>query len=145
MSFVRRSFAAVSGLFLLQLTLLGSGTLCAPHHPAMQNGEAMSTMRQTMDAGRQMPADAGMAVNADDNGAPMSPADCNGSGQEHDGCRLPYAPGQCSSMTTCNITASPAAMIASANSLRTVALEYTSPTLAHAGPTFAPELPPPRA
>ena len=40
MSFVRRSFVALTGLFLLQLTLLGSGTLCAVQRGANDNVSA---------------------------------------------------------------------------------------------------------
>ena len=41
-----------------------------------------------------------------DASGPRSPQDCGGWGQ-HDACGLPWAPGQCSSMTTCDVSAMP--------------------------------------
>ena len=143
MSLARRSFAALSGLFLLQLMLLGSGTLCATHHDlaraAMPN-HAMALAGMT----HQTSSHASALTNAGESNTPMSPVDCNGTGG-HDGCRLPFAPGQCSSVTTCDVSATPAAAIAVTAYSHGVTLELPSPALGHSGPTFAPELPPPRA
>jgi len=61
-----------------------------------------------------------------------------------DGCGVPWAPGQCLSMTACAMSATPAARSVESLTIRDV-LELPSPALLHSGPTFAPELPPPRA
>lgn len=143
MSLVRRSVAALSGLFLLQLMLLGSGTLCAMHHSLARAGAANHAM-ELADMAHQARAHESAVTTADEPNIPMSPMDCNGSGS-HDDCRLPFAPGQCSSVTTCDVSATPAAAIAMPVYAYTAALEVASPAFAHSGPTFAPELPPPRA
>ena len=92
----------------------------------------------------QTASDEVRVANADDHGAPMSPVHCAGTGH-NDGCRLPFAPGQCSSMSACDISATPVGTIAASTYLHTIALELPSLALEHSGPTFAPELPPPRA
>lgn len=140
MPFVRRSFAGLSGLFLLQLLLLGSGTLCAMHDALTGDGASPRTM-QMVGMGHQTGSHASVASGADDSSAPTGPVGCTGG---RDGCGLPFAPGQCSSMTTCGISAKPAAAIAATVYVSIVAPELPSPSLGHAGPTFAPELPPPR-
>ena len=124
MSLVRRSLGALAGLSLLQLTLLGSGTLCALRHGGANSDTGVHAMRGM----------AGMVAE--------SPADC---GSQHDGCGLPWAPGQCSSMTTCQMSANPAASGVASVTMRVVALDLPSAALIHSGPTFAPDLPPPRA
>lgn len=143
MSLVRRAFAALSGLFLLQLMLLGSGTLCAMHHSLASVGAANHAMALAGVA-HQNGAHESVVASAGEPNTPMSPMDCNGSGS-HDDCRLPFAPGQCSSVTTCDVSATPAAAIAAPLYAHAVAREPASPAFAHSGPTFAPELPPPRA
>lgn len=142
MRFLRRSFAALFALLLLQLTLLGSGTLCAKHHGVggshvdarVANG--MTTMSAADLASSSVVMSAG--------NPPVSPEDCGGLGS-HDGCGLPWAPGQCSSMTACDVSlAVPASDVAPIiGPIGTVAL--LSSMLMASGPTFAPELPPPRA
>lgn len=143
MPLVRRSFAALSGLFLLQLMLLGSGTLCATHHGLARPGATNHAMAMG-DLAHQTRSHESLVTKAGESSTPMSPADCGGSGG-HDGCRLPFAPGSCSSVTTCDVTATPAAAIGAAAYVEVVALEVPPPALGHSGPTFAPELPPPRA
>jgi hypothetical protein len=140
MSFARRSSAAVSGLFLLQLMLLGSGTLCATHHGLARSGAPGHTM---VGMAHEMSSDQSAVLNAGESGTPMSPVDRDGGG-DHDGCRLPFAPGQCSSMTSCDVRATPAATIGTAAYVHLAALALPAPALEHSGPTFAPELPPPR-
>ena len=145
MPLVRRSFAALSVLFLLQLMLLGSGTLCATHHGLARTGAQDHAMAMAGTAHQGSPHESALAM-ADESGSPMSPADCgNGGSGGHDGCRLPFAPGPCSSVTTCDVTATPAAAIGAAAYVQVAALEVPPPALGHSGPTFAPELPPPRA
>lgn len=143
MPLLHRFVAALSSLLLLQFLALGSGTLCAIQH-SMTRASTAHSMHHMSAAGRSdMSVMASMTVTTAAE-APVNPADCNGSGQ-HDGCGLPFAPGQCSSMTTCAISAMPAVMDVSSADVGTVVLELSSPTLEHSGPTFAPELPPPRA
>lgn len=145
MPFVRRSLAALSGIFLLQLTLLGSGTLCAVHVSATENDASARAMHQMVGMSATesatQPNAVAMTTNASD---PTNPVDCNGP-RQHGGCRLPFAPGQCSSMTACDVSATPAAMVARIALTRAIAPALSAPALAHSGPTFAPELPPPRA
>ena len=142
MSFVHRSFAALSGLFLLQLSLLGTGTLCALHPSEARNDAGLHAMHEM--AGMRSAVMTLTSVAAiSDADAPMSPADCGGMGNQ-DGCGVPWAPGQCLSMTACAMSATPAARSVESLTIRDV-LELPSPALLHSGPTFAPELPPPRA
>lgn len=142
MSFVRRFLAALSGLFLLQLSLLGSGTLCAIHHGAARDDAGVHTMHAMsgMRAGLATRASVSAMHDAD---RPMSPADCGGMG-EHGGCRLPWAPGRCS-MTACDVSATPAASIVASVTISVMTFELPTPAFFHPGPIFAPELPPPRA
>jgi hypothetical protein len=138
MSLVRRSFAAISALLLLQLMLLGSGTLCVMHDARTSDATMMAGM-----AGQKGSHETGVSQsNVSD--VPMSPADCRGGGDQG-GCRLPFAPGQCSSMTTCTISATAAATIAPSETRKPGVLAVPLYALGHRGPTFAPELPPPRA
>lgn len=141
MSFARRSLAALAGLFLLQLTLLGSGTLCAMRHvdaPSDARAHAMHDMGGMSAASPQRTG----AISASD--ASGSPVDCGGPAQGN-GCRLPWAPGQCSSMTTCGMSATLGASIVVATTPAIAAPALSSPAGMKSGPTFAPELPPPRA
>lgn len=142
MPLVRRSFAALSGLFLMQLMLLGSGTLCALHH-GLAGASAVNHAIAISGMAHQTGSHESLVTKAGESSTPMSPVDCGGSGG-HDDCRLPFAPGQCSSVTTCDVSATPAAAIAAPAYVHVVALELPSPALGHSGPTFAPELPPPR-
>lgn len=143
MSFASRSFATLSGLLLLQLMLLGSGTLCTMHGGEGADGTTGNAMTMARMA-HQTSSHGSSVASSDDDNSPMSPADCNRPG-DHDGCRLPFAPGQCSSMTACDISATLAETVGMSAYVRTNALAVPSQALTHAGPTFAPELPPPRA
>jgi hypothetical protein len=143
MSVVHRSFAALCGLLLLQLSLPGSGTLCTMHHSAARNDADAHGMHEMTGMGSARGTRASVSAMSDADGL-MSPADCGGMGN-HDGCGVPWAPGQCLSMTACAMSATPAARIAKSPTMRAVRLELPSPALLHSGPTFAPALPPPRA
>jgi len=136
MSFSRRLVAALTGALLLQLMLLGSGTVCAMHGliRADASPRAMSMAAMVHQTGRS----------SDESNAPTSPVDCNGNGN-NDGCPLPFAPGSCSSMTTCDVSAAPAPTLLASAYVPTIEPELPSATFLHSGPTFAPELPPPRA
>ena len=145
MSFVRRSFVALTGLFLLQLTLLGSGTLCAVEHRATRDAPAEHVTHSAMHSMSGMKsaiARVSVATISDlDN---PTKSDCGGPDQ-HDGCSQPWAPGQCSSMMPCDISATPAGSIEASVTMGTTAHELPAPALIRSGPTFAPEIPPPRA
>src|SRR5690242_12965251 len=105
MSFVHHSFAALCGLLLLQLSLLGSGTLCDVRHGAAWNDADARAMHgmSGMSSGPTTRAALSAIADAD---APMSATDCAGMGN-HDGCGLPWAPAQCLSMTACAMSATP--------------------------------------
>jgi len=141
MSSVRRSFAALCGLLLLQLMLLGSGTLRAAHGGMGNDGMARNAMSMPSMA-HVMTSDGSVIASSGDGGGPTSPTDCRG---EHGDCHLPFAPGHCSAMTTCAVTAKPAATVVVSASARTSARAVSTRALVPLGPTFAPELPPPRA
>lgn len=134
----RRFAAALSGAFLLQLSLLGTGTLCAMEHGSP---DPASPAAHASHAGMRM-GDAGAGTAAHDAGAP--PARCDVAGSD-DACGLPWAPGHCAAMTTCSATVAPAAQVAVQLASATIAVELPEPALIHSGPSTAPELPPPRA
>ena len=62
-----------------------------------------------------------------------------------DGCRLPWAPGQCGTMTACTIAAMPAATVTVALDARPVISDLPIPAEIGSRPATPPELPPPRA
>jgi hypothetical protein len=130
MSLLRRAFAALSGLLLLQLTLLGSGTLCLMQTGAharfsAHGAHGMAAMAESRSVNVARVGDARSDV-------PTGPANC-----------LPVAP-ECSAMTTCAISAAPAATLVALAAARGVALAIAAPSPLQAGPSFAPEIPPPR-
>lgn len=145
MSILRRSIATALGVLLLQLTLLGSGTLCAVQHVAAREGATAHEMLG-MNGTPAMHATSMASATATVTDAGRGPvnSDCGGPGP-HDGCGLPWAPGQCSSMTTCDVSGTPARIGIFSDAGRLVAINISASASAHAGPTFAPELPPPRA
>ena len=123
---IRRIGAALSGILLLQLTLLGSGTLCAMPSGAasMHDMGGMPGMTQSQADRRQTP-----------------PA----SSHPDDGCRLPSSPAQCATMTACSIAAMPAATVIVALDARPVISDLPIPVEIGSRPATPPELPPPRA
>lgn len=125
---IRRIGAALSSILLLQLTLLGSGTLCA-----MPSGAASAQMHD-------MGGMAGMTQS--DAARPDAPPPSN---HPDDGCRLPWAPGQCATMTACTVAAMPAATIVVALGARPTICELPMPAHLGSRPLSPPELPPPRA
>lgn len=146
MSAVRRLFAVLFGILLLQLTLLGSGTMCALPHAASRGGDDAHAMcsSEGMSAIDMANAPSGIAVVPDAETRPVNSDACGAFGL-YGGCRLPWAPGHCSSMTACSITAAPAASASAYASTQAVALVVPGASFAHVGPTLRPELPPPRA
>lgn len=125
---LRRIAAALSSLLLLQLTLLGSGTLCA-----MPSGAAAGHMHD-------MGGMAGMTQS--DVARPDAPPP---SSHPDDGCRLPWSPGQCATMTACAIAAMPVAPVIVALDTRPALAELPMPADLGSRPAAPPELPPPRA
>ena len=125
---LRRVTAALSSALLLQLSLLGSGTLCGDHDAT---ASAAATAGQSMQGMHEAVAD--------------TPSACDAPPASDDGCRLPWAPGHCATMTGCAVAAIPPAVQTGEVSLAAAALDPAEPPAAHSGPTAAPELPPPRA
>lgn len=142
MPFIRRSLATLTGLLLLQLMLLGSGTVCAMHDGAVST--------RASHAMHQMPGMSGgtgshqvVIAAAEQSNDSTNPTNC-GSGRSG-GCDLPFPPGQCASMTACHLSANPTSVWVATSMARSLSLALPSPAAGHAGPSFAPELPPPRA
>ena len=121
---LRRLAAALSGALLLQLMLLGSGLPCAMHGGGSAAGEHAMTTHHSAPASASAVCD-----------------DAN-----DDACRMPQAPGQCATMSTCAVTVTANAPVAfrTVDGRTTVAVPPLVATLI-SGPPTAPELPPPRA
>lgn len=137
---LHRFAAALAGALLLQLSLLTSGTLCNMHR---NHVPAMHSMAMAHDAARAA-ASAGMPT-VGEPGAGMPTGQCDMPGGSKP-CGAPWAPGACSSIASC-VSPSPAiASLGTAAAVptghaRTFAVAAAMPR----GPSFAPELPPPRA
>lgn len=143
-SILRRCSAALAALLLLQLSLLGSGTLCA-----LQETQETASVRGTGMAG--MP---GMAAHQ-----AASPSSAqHGSGAEHcsvpsscdatrgtPDCGLPWSPAVCSAMTTCATVVAPSVVALTILDRAVPAADLPEPLQLRTGPADAPELPPPRA
>ncbi len=126
---LRRVTAALSSALLLQLSLLGSGTLCGDRGP--ETGAAAATAAHAMQGMHEADTDA--------------PAACDAAPGADEGCRLPWAPGHCATMSGCAVAALPPVVQAATMSLPAATLDPSDPPAAHSGPAAAPELPPPRA
>lgn len=127
MSFVRRSFAALAGVLLLQLTLLGSGTLCV-----MQHGTAPPLAGQPMHDMAGMRGATGLLPQTILSAGDMdSPA--------------PVAPGHCASMAPCGMNAALTPAVTASPTPRVITLSVAFAAVAHSAPSLSPELPPPRA
>lgn len=131
MSPIRRSFAALLALLLMQLMLLGSGTLCAMHH---ERGSSMaSDARIAHDhAGHSQLHESHPAPVANETAEQPAPGG-------------PWSPGHCASMAACDVGTALVPSVETPAPILRVALVVRSSAAAPAGPTFAPELPPPRA
>jgi hypothetical protein len=135
----RRVTAALAGLLLLQLTLVGSRGACARDSRAGRHEHPTQGMLSKMtDESPKPPFDVL---------APRAADFANGRGGRCDTdqqCRSPWVPAHCALMIVCaSWVATPPAMQAFAvvrGKVRT--RESAGP---RAGPTFAPEPPPPRA
>lgn len=122
---LRRLFAALSALALLQLLLLGSGTPCAMGSDGAAHGGMSGAAMAAMNGHSAYAA-------------------CDASGPRDD-CGLPWSAGQCAGMTNCMPTvASPAAVAVLAIAPHR-ARELPEPARITSSAAAAPELPPPRA
>ncbi|HEX7981263.1 MAG TPA: hypothetical protein VF461_21820 [Gemmatimonadaceae bacterium] len=139
---LRRFSAALAALLLLQLSLLGSGTLRAPHE----------MFRTSAASAHGMPPMPGMVEHQSgngtrtqqDDGSPSAPAGCDTKGGAHD-CGVPWSSGSCAAMTACATVAALPPVAVAFDQERARTAELPDPTLLRTGPTAAPELPPPRA
>lgn len=140
MRLLRRISAAFTTVLLLQLTLLGSGTLCT-----LQGGVASSGM-----AGMHEKHRAGLATSDVSSSLqlplsdPAAPHPCDAS-QMGGGCGQPWAPGQCVGMTTCATVAVSAHAVVAQMTDAINALELPEPADIASSPAVAPDVPPPRA
>jgi hypothetical protein len=143
-SLLRRLAVALVALLLLQLTLLGSGTLCALHETAVGPSASRHGMASMPDVTGRDVASSMAAVQPDGGGSSTAPSGCDAEGGPHD-CGLPWSSGSCAAMTTCaTIAASPSMTVAATQRAAHVA-ELPEPAQLRTGPAAAPELPPPRA
>ena len=145
MRLVRRFSAALSTVLLLQLSLLGSGTLCMLQHPsghAAMGAEALVMPGMRPNAARLTTVSSVIEqpVNAAEN-----PTDgCGGHGAG-DSCGGPWATGSCTSMSSCAWSQSAAVPPTLTAENRETSVNHSEPRTLRAGPVVAPELPPPRA
>lgn len=145
LSLTSRITAVLSGILLVQLMLLASGTLCRMHagHQGMMSGAndhggQMHQMQMTSNAMHDV---SGMAVVDASANAPSASCDMSGS------CGAPWAPSSgCASMASCisAVSATPSVSVARAADVVTRVAIVASAAMPR-GPAFAPELPPPRA
>jgi hypothetical protein len=137
MRLATRVIAGVTSLLALQLSLLGTGTLCktSDGHGASRRGHDhnVSVVHQPLADGAVMshtPPDA-------------APSHCDATGDD-DACGVPST-GRCASMISCSGTLSALSSSAPLVSISDVAEDPDDPVMAVVELTFAPELPPPRA
>jgi hypothetical protein len=148
-SLLHRVTAVLSSALLLQLSLLASGSLCRMQGDHGMSAEAMAAMGSAAAKHTTHGAPQGAQVS---NAAPVSDAPSNGPAGACDttgaskSCDTPWAPAGCASMATC-ITAVSAfdAPAASTSEVAAVVVQIARSADMPLGPTFAPELPPPRA
>lgn len=140
-SFLRRSTAALSSALLLQLSLLASGTLCPMRAGHATAGHAMHPAVATHQ-GHAMAAGAPLAATEAPATAPSAPTGCDMSGTS---CDMPWSPGGCAAMSACAIgTTAPVSAGLAFVPAPMVVIEAAGAALLPLGPTYAPELPPPR-
>jgi hypothetical protein len=148
-SLFHRVTAVLSSAMLLQLSLLASGSLCRMQGDHTMAAEAMANMgtaaandiSHSASHGAQM-SNAAAASDAS-SGMPSGACDTTGASKS---CDAPWAPGGCASMATCVTTVSALDVPAiSTSAMATVAVQVVRSADMPLGPTFAPELPPPRA
>ena len=136
-----RCFAAFSALLLMQLTLLGSGTLCALH--GAQNGLATRAVAARPSA-ESANAHSRAHTRLASRDVPAHAHSCDASGGAQD-CGLPASPGSCTGMTACAVATAPAVVTVADAAALTSSDAIGEPAALRSGPASAPELPPPRA
>ena len=144
MRFLRRLSAALSGILLLQLSLLRSGTLCALQHAAGSadmTGPAAAMAGMMMGSGARAVHESVVIGLAD---ASKSPHGGCGDHQSADSCGGPWAPGPCTTMSSCAWSQSSTVVPVLAASAETAG-NLPEPRVLQTGLAIAPELPPPRA
>ena len=109
MPLVHRLTAVIAGVLLLQLSLLGSGTLCT-----VSGDRTMGTATRGHEANAGMPgmgasgtiAGGAVAVGPQqDDGGTSLPGGCDTHGM-NGSCRGPWAPGNCGTTTSCVVSMS---------------------------------------
>lgn len=131
-----RLICALSGAFLLQLTLLGAGTLCAMGG-AHANGD--TAMETAMRAGVQH----AMAVASSPLVSPVSAA--GHACKTTTSCEDPRSPSSCTSMSACTAVVFTSSTVPEGAPVSVSVRRVPAVLSASRGPSFAPELPPPRA
>lgn len=142
----RRITAALSGALLLQLSLLGSGTLCPMHWADGAAAAGAHAHAMSHAAGADAMDHTSMARGAIGTRAAVAPDSPDGPCGAGHSCNAPWTPGACSTTAGCGAAAAaPAAirMVAAASSQTPIAV--AAAVLLPRGPSYAPELPPPRA
>jgi hypothetical protein len=144
MRLVRRLSAALSSVLLLQLSLLGSGSLCALQHPSghvAMDGAAPGMRAMVHGAADGATVSTVMAQPSD---TPDPAGGCGGNGPASS-CDGPWATGPCSSMASCAWSQSAGVSSALTSARAEADVNHSQPRTLPAGPVVAPELPPPRA
>ena len=142
MTFLRRLAAALSGALLLQLTLLGSGTLRAAPVPATGGVHASAARASAGHAAVGVETHDMSAMTSD---GPAMPQGCDMTDGSTD-CHQPWTPTSCASVVTCgSAVVLPAVHVSLPTSIAKGDAELPEPTSFSSGPASAPELPPPRA
>ena len=141
--FSRRFLAALLSVFLLQLTLLGSGTLCG-----MRGARSLSAsaMKGSMHDGMQHAVTTALpsAAAASPALTPVSTDGCDTFGDTST-CGNPWSTGSCTSMANCAVAVTTSASLVLDLWVNVHVRQIAEPLSAPLGPSFAPELPPPRA
>jgi hypothetical protein len=144
MKLLRRFTAALSSILLLQLSLLGSGTLCALQHSGAHGAtdHASVGMAAMAHGASGVGNAAAMDVAATEADTPVNGCDTYALAGS---CGGPWSGGTCSSMSSCasSQTVTVAPLLAWVP--RAAATVPPEPGTLHAAPAPAPELPPPRA
>lgn len=140
MRITRRIATATLGVFLLQLSLLGSGTLCPP--TLDQRAKSLTPSHEMPMPGMSDTKTLTVARDADESGTPK---DCDHHSTDDDCCRNPSARSTCSSMAMCTIAMTVPAIAVGSYASRMIPVELPEPALANSEWATAPEAPPPRA
>lgn len=125
---LRRLTAALTSVLLLQLMLFGSGAFCTMHGGSHDMGGVAAHATSAHRA----------------SGASIASASALGDQRHADGCDGPWASSGCAATASCLVLAATPARARSTLAVVRSAIETLDPAAARAGPTFAPELPPPR-